>query len=202
MVILDLSAEKPWEEKQRLWKWIVQLFHSQKKEIRPDAVEAMLERLPLDRLLLDQEIEKLVCYVGERHEVTRPDVELLCSSLVEQNHFQLAQQLVWGGLKAVPDIDDLATLLPLIGLMRNQFEMGLKISTLLARGASQEEIATAFPRLWPKALQQCIDGAKHLGPGHFKGGLMNLFDLEFGLKTSQGNPEVLFSIFCATLQRR
>src|SRR5262249_17218128 len=115
MVLLDLSTEKPWEEKQRLWKWIVQTFHSEKKEIRPDAVEAMLERLPLDRLLLEQEIEKLICYVGDRNEVTRADVVLLCSNMVEQNQFQLAQQLVWGGLKTVPDITDLSVLLPLIG---------------------------------------------------------------------------------------
>jgi len=200
MVILDLSAEKPWEERQRLQKWIVQTIHAQKKTVLPDAVEALLDRLPSDRLLLTQEIEKLLCYAADRKEITRADVEAICSSSIEQNHFQLAQQLIWGGLKTVPEIDDLATLLPLVGLMRNQLEMGLKIATLLSKGAGQEEISAAFPRLWPKALQQCIDGARALSASYFKAGLMNLFDLELGLKTSQGQPEVLFTIFCAKLK--
>lgn len=201
MVVLDLSAEKPWEEKQRLQKWLVQTVHAQKKQIAPDAVEAIFERLPCDRLLLTQEIEKLICYVGQRTELIRTDVEALCSTSVELNHFQLAQQLVWGGLKNIPDLNDLAVLLPLIGQLRSQFEMGLKMAVLIKKGASGEEIAAAFPRLWPKALQQCLEGARQFGISYFKKGLMHLFDLEFGLKTSKGRAEVLFTIFCANVRK-
>ena len=66
LVLLDLSGEKPWEEKQRVQKWVVQTFIAKDKQIDPEAVELLLEQLPLDRLLLQQEIDKLVSYVGER----------------------------------------------------------------------------------------------------------------------------------------
>lgn len=201
IVVLDLSAEKPWEEKQRLQKWLVQLVHSQKKQIAADAVEAIFERLPCDRLLLSQEMEKLICYVGEKTAITKGDVETICSTSVEHNFFQIAQQLVWGGLKTPPDFNDISTLLPLIGLLRNQLEMGLKMAVLIKKGATQEEVGAAFPRLWPKALQQCFDGAKQKGIDVFKSGLRHLFDLEFGLKTSLGKPEILFTIFASKLRR-
>ncbi len=197
MVVLDLSKEKPWEERARLQKWIVQTLHVEKKQVAPDAVEALLDRLPPDRLLLEQEIEKLLCFVGERPNITRQDVETICSSSIEYNQFQLAQQLVWGGRKQLPTLSDLSQLLPLVGQLRNQFEMGLKMSTLLKRGATKDEIGAAFPRLWPKALQQCLEGARKRGGGFFKKGLIDLFALELGLKTSTGKPEVLFAMFCA-----
>ncbi len=199
MVILDLTQEKPWEEKQRMQKWLVQVIHAQKKQIAPDAVEAIFERLPCDRLNLGQEIEKLICYIGERTAVTRADVETICSSSVEYNFFQIAQQLVWGGLKTVPDFHDVSVLLPLIGMLRNQLEMGLKMAVLIKKGSSQEEISAAFPRLWPKALQQCVDGARQFGIDYFKRGLIDLFEFELGLKTSVGRPEMLFTIFFARL---
>jgi len=200
MVILDLTQEKPWEEKQRLQKWLVQTIHAQKKQIAPDAVEALFERLPSDRILLSQEMEKLLCYVGEKPSITRSDVETICSSSIEYNFFQIAQQMVWGGLKTLPDFNDVAVLLPLIGMLRNQLEMGLKMATVLKKGASQEEISAAFPRLWPKALQQCVDGARKLGIDYFKQGLIDLFEFELGLKTSVSKPEILFTIFASKLR--
>lgn len=199
MVVLDLTAEKPWEEKQRLQKWLVQTIHAQKKQIAADAVEAIFERLPCDRLVLGQEADKLLCYVGERTAITRADVETICSTSVEHNFFQIAQQLVWGGLKTIPDLNDISVLLPLVGQLRNQFEMGLKIAVLIKKGATQEEISAAFPRLWPKALQQCFEGARQRGSDYFKKGLMHLFELEFGLKSSLAKPEVLFTVFCSKL---
>ncbi|MBS0629963.1 MAG: hypothetical protein JSS30_07075 [Verrucomicrobia bacterium] len=202
MVILDLTQEKPWEEKQRLQKWLVQTIHAQKKQIAPDAVEALFERLPSDRLYLSQEIEKLICYIGERSGITRADIDAICSSSIDYNFFQIAQQMVWGGLKSVPELNDVSTLLPLIGLLRNQLEMGLKMAVLTKKGATQEEISSAFPRLWPKALQQCVDGARHLGIGYFQRGLIHLFEFELGLKTSAGKPEVLFTILCSTVSNR
>ncbi|NGX38333.1 MAG: hypothetical protein K1000chlam2_01506 [Chlamydiae bacterium] len=199
MVVLDLSGEKPWEEKQRLSKWVVQTLHAKQKKVSPEAVDALLGRLPGDRLLLQQELDKLTCYVGERSEVTKGDVEAICSASDEQNLFQIAQGLVWGQQQSVAQVKDISQLLPLVSQVRNQLEMGLKMTALLKVGSSSEEIAKAFPRLWPKALQQCLEGARKKGSDFFKRGLLSLFDLEFGLKTNLGRPDVLFAIFSAKI---
>ena len=197
MVVLDLVKEKPWEVKQRLQKWIVQSLHSQKVHISPDAVESLLERLPQDRLLLTQEMDKLLCYIGDRKEITRDDIEAICSSSIEINVFQLAKDLVWNGRNPSLTLKDLSILLPLVANLRSQLEMGLKMAAMLRRGQSTEEISSAFPRLFPKALHANLDIVRRKGASYFKKGLMDVYNLELGLKTSLAKPEVLFSMFCA-----
>ena len=196
IVVLDLSKEKPWEEKQRLQKWVVQILGRRKKKITPDANEAFFERLPNDRLLMQQELDKLLCYIGDRVEITRADIEMICCVSDEMNFFQLARDLVWGEKCSSPTITDLSILLPLVGQLRYQLEMGLKMAALMKRGANRDEISEAFPRLWPKALEEALNGVNKKGESYFRKALLALYDLELGLKTSLGKPEILFTRFC------
>ncbi len=199
MVLLDLSKEKPWEEKERFKKWAVQRFLSEKKQITPAALELLLGSLPPNRILIDQEIEKLLCYVGEGKEVNEGHIRAIASSLPEVNLFQVAQQLIWGKGAQLPEVNDLNLLLPLIGILRSQLEIGLKLSCLISQRVSNEEIAGHFPKLWPKALAGCIDGTKKKGEPFFIEGLKALYTLEYGVKTSAAKPRVLFSMFLSRL---
>ena len=197
MVFLDLSLEKPWEEKDRIQKWAVQTIASRKKRIDANALRLLFERLPLDRLLLEQEIEKLVCFVGDKEMINAGDVELISSQFSEVNPFEFARNIAFRKLEKIPFINDISLSLSIVSQLRAQFEIGLKILALLMKGKSTEEISKQFPRLWPKAFQECLDGAVKKGESFYKKGLIALFDLEWGLKTSLAKPEVLISIFCA-----
>ena len=197
MVILDLSLEKPWEAKERITRYIIQLVRSQKKEILPSAIESMFEMIPLDRLLMQQEVEKLITFIGEKKEIDREDVKAICSISLEENPFQLAQTIAFGTLDKVPKLEEISILLPLVSSLRSQLEMGLKMTALLAKGASKEEMGLAFPKLWPKALESCLDGARKRGSPFFKKALLALFDFELGLKSSKAKPATLFTLFCA-----
>lgn len=199
MVVIDLSKEKPWDEKERFLQWVIQTARLSKKQIRPDAAADLLDRFPRDRLLLQQEIDKLLCYVGERQEVTIGDVKAVCGSSVEQSPYQLAKAIVWEG-KATPPISaDAAFVIPLITAVRAQLEIGLKLCALQKKGAAKGDIERAFPRLFPKALQQCMHGAIQQGSHFFKKGLCALFDFELGVKSSRGRLDVLYALFVHTL---
>lgn len=197
MVILDLSKEKPWEEKDRHTKWVAVTFTKAKKRIGPQAVATLLQRLPSDRLLLQQEIDKLLCFCADKEEITQKDVEAISSISLEMNLFHLARELVWGQGKVIPNLSDISFLIPLVSQLRSQMEIGLKMGALLRRKASQEEISKSFPRLFPKALIEAQEGSLRKGEAYFRNGLLDLFELELGLKTSLARPEVLFTRFCA-----
>ncbi len=199
MVVLDLSKEKPWEEKTRLQKWIVQTMGHKKKKITPTAVESLLQRLPSDRFLLQQELDKLVCYIGDRMEIDRADVETICGASEEMHFFQLARDLIWNGPQNPPTLTDLSFILPLVGQLRYQLEMGLKMAALLKKGIAASTIASAFPKLWPKALEQVMQGGQKRGESYFRKGLLALYELELGLKTNLARPEVLFTRYCLEL---
>jgi len=197
MVILDLSKEKPWEEKDRHAKWVVASFSKAKKRISPQALATLMQRLPSDRLLLQQEIDKLLCFCADKEEISQKDVEAISSISHEMNLFHLARELVWGQRKTTPNLSDVSFLIPLVSQLRSQMEIGLKMGALLRRKASQEEISKSFPRLFPKALIEAQEGSLRKGEAYFRNGLLDLFELEFGLKTSLARPEVLFTRFCA-----
>lgn len=197
MVILDLSSEKPWEEKERLRSWIAQVVASEKKRIAPEAIEEMLVRLGSDRILLEQELNKLFCFVKSRQEITLSDVRLLCSEGGEEAAYPLARALVWEGKGFRSEGVEVAFCLQLVGAIRSQLEIGLKMSALLKKG--EGEIATAFPRLFPKQLTQCIEGTKRRKEPFFKKALVALFELELGLKSSKGRADILLSQFLAIL---
>lgn len=199
MVILDLSKEKPWEKKERLRGFVLQKLGADRVKIAPDALELFIEGTLGDRLLMEQEIDKLLCYLGSRKQITKTDLEMISCFSEELNIFQWARDLVWEGKAALSIPGDLSILLPLIGQLRHQLEMGLKMSALLQKETSDQEIAKAFPKLWPKALQQVMQGAKEKGGSYFQKGLCALYDLEFGLKTSLCKPEILLAQFMAKI---
>jgi len=199
IIFLDLSAEKPWEEKDRRKRWIAQRAGSAKKRISVEAVEMLASFFPADRLLLDQEIEKLATYVGVREQIEAADVTLLCTPTEEESLFQMAQQLVWDRLKKMPQKCELSLLLPLIGQLRYHLEMGLKMTTYLERGVGSVEIGKKFPTLRPRKLEEYLAKSKAKKAVFFKEGLKALYDFELGAKTALAKPEILFTRFCARM---
>jgi len=200
VVFLDLSSEKPWEEESRRKKWIVQKVIASKKKISPQAVELLAASFPANRLLLDQELNKLLCYLGERETIEQNDVIALCSPISEQNLFHMARDLVWRRFSKVPSRCELSLLLPLVGQLRYQLELGLKMISSIQRGEGQEQMAKRFAMLRPKALAEYAQVVRARKQAFFKEGLKRLFALEYGIKTSRSKPEVLFTQFCAHME--
>lgn len=196
IILIDLTMEKPWDQKDRIKKWAFRKIAAANKRITPDALDALFERLPPERFLLEKEIDKLFCFIDEKDQITRDDVTAICCDLLEKNLFQLADEIVWGKLTDIPLQKDLAQLLPLIGILRNSYEMGLKMGVFLQRGVSSQEIAKHFSKLRPRVLEKRLQIVRRKGETHFSRGLKQLFELELGLKTSFGPPELLFARFC------
>lgn len=195
LVYLDLLSEKPWDEKARLEKWVLQMVRKEKLSIAPDALRTLFERIPPDRLLLEQELEKLFCFC--EREIGRADVEMLCAPLIEPKPYQVAQEIAFGSGAGGYEVGDVSSGLALASLLRSQFEMGLKMASMVQRGVGREEIQASFPRVWPKAFDACMRRVQEKGAPYFKRGLLALFSFELGLKSAAAKPSVLFTRFLA-----
>lgn len=191
IVFLDLTKEKPWEEKERIAQWCRKEFAKEGIGIDPDALEALFARSPQDRLSLSQEMEKLFCFVYPKKRVSLEDVISLSGAPLGQTPYQIAQALLWkkGGAVSI----DPSFALPLVGVLRNQLEMGLTLSV------SGEGAAERFPKLRPKALEETLLLSRTFGSSFFIRGLQELFRFEVGLKSSSVSPELLWNRFVATL---
>ena len=193
-VSLDLNQEKPWDKKERLKRWLVSELVKEKKKMHSDALEYVMRQIS-DLALLQQEFSKWICAVGAREEITLKDIQALSSFSSNKTLWQLSDELVWEGKRVSGDsVQDPSILFPLIGQLRAQLEIGLKMCVLLE---GKGEIKKYFPQLKPNTLQKCLDGARKRSPAYFKNGLVQLFELEFGLKSGAGSPALLFDLFVA-----
>lgn len=199
VVLIDLAEEKPWDRQRRLKEWILAKAAKEKKTLNADAAAQLLEQIGPDMPALEQELLKLVCFVGERPRIELKDVQTICSSHTVASGWQISEALVWGSRPLKQDHMDLSTLLALIGQIRYQLQIGHQIEALLSQGVHPHELAGYFPSLKPQTLDKCTNEAQRKKRGFFAHGLKLLFDLELSCKSSSTDPELLYDIFTTRL---
>lgn len=102
-VVFDLSEEKPWDKEKRLAEQIAERVQNAGKRLASDATSLLFERLGSDAALLDSEIDKLICFVGERPMIERSDVFRISASSRASTLWQAAEEIVWEG--ELPAVD-------------------------------------------------------------------------------------------------
>lgn len=186
ILLLDLSAETSWDKRHRLVHFAARRLGEENKKIAPASIELLVERCNLDLGLLEQEIEKLICFVGDKNEIHKEDIEAICvTSSLQMNGFQLAEKLIEGTFQPPHRIDDISALLFLIGQIRYLFEAGLRLTSQLEKGE--------------KPVDKNLNLVRRHKTTFFQKGVLALFQLELGVKRSLGTPQLLFDRFCAQI---
>lgn len=191
LIIFDLSTEKPWQREKRMKKSIAAKAFKEGKTLTPALVDRFFEEFPLEMGILEQELIKLVCYVGDRKEIKLEDLQAICCSSKIKEGWQLADELVWNG--KLPNPEEELDLFALIGQIRFYLEKGLMIASLMERGKSLQEISDGYPEISNSVLQKFA--AKPKKTTFFKKGLISLFEFELAAKNSGGDTRILFDIF-------
>jgi len=196
MVLLDLSDEKPWDRQKRLRIW---LNNEAIREGKPFTVEAstrLFEQIGTDMPMLQRELEKLICYVGDRPQIDLRDVEAVCATPQLETLWQQAEALVFGGGTVVrSSTADVSWLLMLLSATRSQLQNGLMIASLQEKGYSVHETAHHLPQLRLSALEKCFPVVLRRKRGYFEKALQLHFETELLAKNSSFAPSVLFDMF-------
>ena len=199
LVVCDLSNEKPWDRKDRLKRALIDEAAKAGKRLKNDAVEHLLENVGLNLLGLEQELVKLITYVGERQELLLHDVQALCGAQKSVLPWQLAEAIVWKENVQQTGKIELALLLPLLSQTRSQLQQGLALAILVERGAAHAEIAHYLPVVKPAALDKMLPIVKRRRSGYFKRALDFLFEIELMAKNSACEPDLIFDLLVAKL---
>ena len=193
--VLDLTDEKPWDKERRIVEQIHARVQNGGKKIASDAPPLLLERLGADPALLDQEIDKLICFVGDRPTIERSDVFRISPESKTETLWKIAEEMIWEGVQPLK-IDSFYAMIP---ALRSQLQMGLKITTLQQSGYPKENWGPYFPKLWPKILEKRgVQGAK-LGSSYFQKGLDLLFEIEKLSRSASNREGALFDLFRTSL---
>jgi len=190
-VILDLSEEKPWDRDKRIGEGLQARAQSAGKRLGVGVVPLLFERLGNEVVLLDSEIDKLICYTGERLMIECADVLQISSASKMYSLWQMAEDLVWGEGTMV-ESEAFHGLIPSV---RAQLQLGLKLATFLAEGTAIQCGAPHFPKMWPKLLEKRKEQAAQKGMVFFQRGLDLLFKVELLSRTGSSQVEALFDLF-------
>lgn len=200
LIACDLSEEKPWDRKERLKRMLIEDVAKEGRRLSGDAVEYLLENVGLNLSSLQNEVDKLITYAGERSELTLQDVHALCAAEKTLTLWQLVDAIAWK--EPFPKLDeniDLSLLLPLLSQLRTQFQLGLEIAVLLERGTHPSEIAHFLPHVKSAALTKALPLARTRRSGFFKRSLDLLFDIELMAKNSGFDPALILDCLITKL---
>lgn len=199
-VVLDLIGEKPWDREKRIGLQVTELVRGANKSFGVGALELLFERVGFDAALLESEVEKLICYTGERAVIGREDIFAISSVSKAASFWQIAEAVIWeGGEFGTLDNNAFHAIVP---ALRNQLHIGLTLATLIEERRPSTEWSQFLPKLFPKTLEKRSSQAARLGSAYFKKGIEHLFDMELDSRNTSGNLNTLLDLFRAKIYAR
>lgn len=196
-IVFDLTEEKSWDKEARIAEALIEKAKNAGKRLDSDVVPLLFERMEKESALLESELDKLICYVGERQAITRNDVLAISASSRTHTLWQVAEEVVWEGAP-FPELEE-AAFHGLVPILRSQLQLGLKIATLIESQTSSSEWSAHLPKVWPKTLEKRTSQAARLGSNYFRKGIHALFEIELLSRGSSTQLDALLSLFRSNL---
>ena len=125
---------------------VVAIILKNGKAIRQKTYDLFIEKTGSDMATVTNELEKLICYTGDRKEITEDDVNALVSTRLEDNVFLLVNAMTDKDQHAALDsyydlIRNKASVFGILSLLYKQFNAILMVKELLSAGFKTNDIA-------------------------------------------------------------
>jgi DNA polymerase-3 subunit delta len=175
--------------------WIKAKFESEKKEIDSSAMNLLQEMIGNNLWDLNQEIEKIVQYVGEKPVVKTKDVETITSGRPQSKIFNLTEKVGMGDISSSLKIyDELirekSPAIMLLSSLHSHFSLLYQIGNLLSQGENAESIANKLKK-HPFYIKKCVAQAQRISRTSYE----TIFDLigraDGGLKSGMDERNVM-----------
>jgi DNA polymerase III subunit delta len=206
-VILEIAEEKPWEREKSMQEWLVQKAMCEGIKIHPQVCQGLLKQTGTDLASLNQEVEKLICYVGERKEITLSDLSAVCTNLNLESIWQLGEAIFrCDGAAALRIMKKLlnegTAFLALLRQLRSQLQTDYQICSLLISGGSSADVAVQFPYMKGAILERHLEQSRTYGMQRFKRGLLKIDETEILAKNSSVDTDWLAENLIVTLVKK
>ena len=145
--------------------WLLVKLKKSGKKIRRPEMELFLSYVGDDAGTAECEMEKLICYLGEREEIRREDIENICVQGLENRIFDMLTDMTMGRRKkALDEYRDLLLMkeepMRILYMMGRQYYQLLKIKELSAAGMGEKRIAEAA-KIHPYAVKKALPVSRH-----------------------------------------
>ena len=133
-------------DEKMLTRWVLTVLQKNGKKLTQPTMQLFLEKAGNSMGNIDRELEKLICYVGDREIIQMDDVEEICTSQTENRIFDMIHMMAEKRQKEALELyyDLLALKEPpmrILFLLVRQFNILLQVKTMVAAGMEQNQIA-------------------------------------------------------------
>ena len=192
LISCDFTEEKPWDRIERLKNYLRGFIASRKKKCSSSLIEQLMEKRGMDLAILEQDLEKIITFIGKRLTIQEMDLAAICTDQKLANLWQISDGILFSKQKISLDSEiDISCLLSLIGQMRLQLQRSLEIRVLLEKKMPYPEICLKFPTVKKNQLEKSFSFAQEKGEKWLIQALHHLFVIEMLAKNSAATPAVL-----------
>lgn len=140
------TAEFAHQDEQTLKRWILGMLKKEGKNITALDLQFLLERTGTEMANIKTEMEKLLCYTLKKSEITKEDIEEICTKRVQNQIFEMINAIADRNQKRALDLYyDLLTLkeppMRILALIGRQFNLLLQVKELRKKGYSPQVIS-------------------------------------------------------------
>lgn len=178
----------PLSEADRL-RWVAKRVREAGKTAEPAALRRLVVSSTGGLAGLEQDLNKVLCYVGDRRGIVEDDVAALVIPPAEETVFAVIDAI--GEKRARPALEGLATLLragdePLriLGMLARQFRIILAAGDLARRGMAAPAIARELG-LKTFVVRRALEQGRAIPPRRAVEALAGIRDIDLAVKTGQ-----------------
>ena len=203
IVVLDLSQEKTWDRQRRLQQWLMDRCAKEGKKISQPVASEILEACGPDIMLLEQELLKIIAYVGESSTISSEDVKKIGVNYVLPTGWNMAESVVWEAKAPIKDPSfSLSDLLPLVGQVRYHLQLLRQFAVYLSQGQSREEISAHFPQVRQNTFDKCMQLISSHHPAYFDEALKSVFKIDLLAKNSSLSADFLWDYLVSQIAQK
>ncbi len=194
-LVLDLAIDNKYAKESRLVEKIIDMAKTRGKTIPAHICQKFIKYVGRDQSHIIPELEKLICYIGDKTSITEKDIYAVCIGVNTDNIWQLGDAIFnKNGALALTMMRKFIEEIPLFVLLRQirtQFQNKCKLAELLSFSANEAEIQKHFPYMKGNILQMNINTVNRFGLENLKEGILLIDDTEYLAKNSGLTPDFL-----------
>ena len=195
-IVLEMAEEKPWEKEKSIHLWIAEVLAAENRRISQPASQRLVKLLGPQQSVLQNELQKLICYIGDRKEIQVEDIAAITTTLSVETGWQLGDAIFGRDTASALRIsksmlNDGVPFILLLRQLRSQFQTGMHISGILAQGGTPGDITEKLPNLRGVILERNMRMAQGYGLKRYKEGLLKIDEIELQSKNSGIDHDLL-----------
>ena len=174
-----------------LENWVLALLKRDGKRIGRNALNLFIEKTDSDMVNMRTELEKLVCYLGDREEVYPEDVEAVCHTRPTSKVFDLVEAIARKESRRALDIyREMLELREspnmILYLIARQFNLILMACELKKQGLDKYRMAEKMG-VQPFVVDKCLSQMRGFSAGELQTAVDDCLEMDYAIKSGQMN---------------